>query len=109
MRIKDFREKKKYLTLGEKHEDLVVKVKSLESLFLTQVCVFYPKRRFKADYDSVNLTQFAGECFFFQSPFEANEIFCLLNKFVLFNNQKQPLKCVRQNSYGKSSTKRPLQ
>ena len=24
---------------------------------------------------------------------------CLLNKFVLFTNQKQPLKCVRQNSY----------
>ena len=26
-------------------------------------------------------------------------MFCLLNKFVLFNNQKQPLKFVRQNSY----------
>ena len=31
--------------------------------------------------------------------FEANEVFCLLNKFVLFINQKQPLKCVWQNSY----------
>ena len=36
---------------------------------------------------------------FFQSPFEANKMLCLLNKFVLFTNQKQPLKCVRQNSY----------
>ena len=34
-----------------------------------------------------------------QSPFEANEMFCLLNKFVLLTNQKQPLKCARQNSY----------
>ena len=31
------------------------------------------------------LTHFAGECFFFQSPFEMNEMFCLLNKFVLFS------------------------
>ena len=23
---------------------------------------------------------------FFQSPFEANEMFCLLNKFVIFTN-----------------------
>ena len=37
--------------------------------------------------------------FFFQSPFEANEMFCLPNKFVLFGNNKQPLKCVGQNSY----------
>ena len=31
--------------------------------------------------------------------FYVNEVFCLLNKFVLFMNQKQPLKCVWQNSY----------
>ena len=36
---------------------------------------------------------------FFQSTFKANEIFCLLNKFVLFANQKQLLKCVPQKSY----------
>ena len=30
--------------------------------------------------------------FFFQSPFEVNEMFCLRNKFVLFNNQRHPLK-----------------
>ena len=36
---------------------------------------------------------------FFQSPFEANKMFCLPNKFVLFTNHKQPLKCVQQNSY----------
>ena len=36
---------------------------------------------------------------FFQSPFEANEMFCLLNILFFFNNQKQPLKCVRRNSY----------
>ena len=30
---------------------------------------------------------------FFQSPFEANEMFCLLNKFVLITNHKQLLKC----------------
>ena len=36
---------------------------------------------------------------FFQSPFEANEMFYLPNKFVIFNNQNQPLKCVRQSSY----------
>ena len=35
---------------------------------------------------------------FFQSPFEANEMFCLLNRLVLFNNQKQPLKCVQRIS-----------
>ena len=33
---------------------------------------------------------------FFQSPFEVNKIFCLPNKFVLFTNHKQPLKCVWQ-------------
>ena len=33
--------------------------------------------------------------FFFQSSFEANEMLCLLNKFVLLTNQKQPLKYVR--------------
>ena len=47
----------------------------------------------------VRLTKFAGKCFFFQSPFEANEMFCVPNKFVLFGNHKQPLKCVGQNSY----------
>ena len=31
---------------------------------------------------------------FFQSSFEANKLFCLLNKFVLFTNQKQY--CVQQ-------------
>ena len=36
---------------------------------------------------------------FFQSPFEANIMFCLFNKFVLFTNQKPLLQCVRQNSY----------
>ena len=36
---------------------------------------------------------------FFQSPFKANEMFCLPNKFVLFTNHKQPLKWVWQNSY----------
>ena len=36
---------------------------------------------------------------FFQSPFEANEMFCLLNKCFFFTNQKQSLKCVWQNSY----------
>ena len=35
--------------------------------------------------------QFTGECFF-QSTFEANEMFCLLNKFVIFTNQKPALK-----------------
>ena len=33
---------------------------------------------------------------FFWTPFEANEKFCLLNKFNLFTNQKQSLKCARQ-------------
>ena len=46
------------------------------------------------------LMQFTGKCFFFfQSPFEVNEMFCVPNKFVLFANHKQPLKCVWQNSY----------
>ena len=35
--------------------------------------------------------------FFFQSTFEANKMFCLLGKFVIF--MKQPLKYVQQNSY----------
>ena len=39
------------------------------------------------------------QMFFFQFPFEANEMFCVPNKFVLFANHKQPLKFVRQNSY----------
>ena len=30
--------------------------------------------------------------FFFQSTFEVNEMFCLLNKFVIFTNQKPVLK-----------------
>ena len=41
------------------------------------------------------LIQFANKW----SPFEANIMFCLLNKFVLFTSQKPPLQCVRQNSY----------
>ena len=45
------------------------------------------------------LTHFAGEYFFFQSRFEANEMFCLRMKSVLLTNQKQPLKFVQQNSY----------
>ena len=36
---------------------------------------------------------------FFQFTFEANEMFCLLNKFVVFINQKQPLKRIQLNSY----------
>ena len=36
---------------------------------------------------------------FLQSPFEANEVFCLPNRFGLFTNHKQPLKCVWQNNY----------
>ena len=36
---------------------------------------------------------------FSQSPFEAHEMFFLLNRFVLFVSQKQPLKCVQQNGY----------
>ena len=35
----------------------------------------------------------------FQSPFEANEMFCLLKKYVHFTNKKQLLKCFQQNSY----------
>ena len=45
------------------------------------------------------LTQFADEWVFFHFSFEANEMACLLNKFVLFTNQKQSLKYVRQSSY----------
>ena len=36
---------------------------------------------------------------FFQSPFEANEMFCFYVTNLLFTNHKQPLKCVWQNSY----------
>ena len=43
--------------------------------------------------------QFAGEWLFFQSPFEENELFWLLNYFVVFTNQKQPLKCAQKNRY----------
>ena len=39
----------------------------------------------------MQMTQFTGECFF-QSTFEANEMFCLLNKFVIFTNQNPALK-----------------
>ena len=44
------------------------------------------------------LTQFADK-WFFQSPFDANEMFCLPNKFVLVTNHKQPLNFAWQNSY----------
>ena len=58
---------------------------------------------FKADLQSTNVSHaidaIRWQMFFFQSPFEANEMFCVPNKFVLFANHKQPLKCVRQNSY----------
>ena len=37
--------------------------------------------------------QFAGKVFF-QSPFEENKMVCLFNKFILFTNHKQLLKCV---------------
>ena len=57
----------------------------------------------KADFYSANVIcatdLIPWRMFFFQSPFEENEKFCLLNKFVLFINQKQPLKSVWQNSY----------
>ena len=36
---------------------------------------------------------------FYQSPFQVNEMFCLPNKFALFNTPEQPLKCVPHNSY----------
>ena len=59
---------------------------------------------FKADLHSTNVSHVTDAIcwqmfFFFQSPFEANEMFCVPNKFVLFAYHKQPLKCVRQNSY----------
>ena len=34
----------------------------------------------------------ANVSFFFQSTFAANEMFCLLNKFVIFTEQKLALK-----------------
>ena len=37
------------------------------------------------------IMQFTGE-FFFQSTFEANAVFYLLNKLVIFTNQKPALK-----------------
>ena len=60
----------------------------------------------KADFHSANVSRATdairnSECFFFffQSPFDATEIFGLLNQFVLFTNEKEPLKCVRQSGY----------
>ena len=61
---------------------------------------FFPSF-FKADLHSTwvaQLVQFASK-WFFQSPFQENKMFCLPNKFVVFTNHKQPLKCVQQNSY----------
>ena len=41
----------------------------------------------------VQMMEFAGEFFFFfQSTFEVNEMFCLLYRFVIFNNEKPALK-----------------
>ena len=64
---------------------------------------FFPSF-FKADLHSTNVSHTTDAIcwqmfFFFQSPFEANKMFCLANKFVLFTNHKQPLKCVQQNNY----------
>ena len=54
----------------------------------------------KVDVHSANVS-YANDAicwgFFFQSTFEANKMFCLLGKFVIF--MKQPLKYVQQNSY----------
>ena len=58
---------------------------------------------FKADLHSTNMSRttdaICWQMFFFQSPFEANKMFCIPNKFVLFANHKLQLKCVGQNSY----------
>ena len=44
------------------------------------------------------LIQFVGKQFFSISIW-GKRMFCLPNKFFLFTNHKQPLKCVWQNSY----------
>ena len=77
-----------FITFLSKIQDFVKLLEllcSLRRISIQRMCV-------------ARLTQFVGE-WFFQSPFEANEMFCLLNKFVLFTNQKQPLKCVQQIGY----------
>ena len=48
--------------------------------------------------------QFADK-WFFQSPFDANEMFCLHNKSVLFTNHKQPLWTCDQIPYVLSDKK----
>ena len=62
---------------------------------------FFPNF-FKKDLHSTNESHNQGNSLangFFQSPFEANEIFCLHNKFVLLTKHKKLLKCVQQKSY----------
>ena len=59
--------------------------------------VFFPSF-FKVDLHSRNVSHNSLVIGIFQSPFKPNEMFCLPNKFVLFTNHKQSLKCVQQNS-----------
>ena len=52
---------------------------------------FIAEVTFKADHHSANVSRATDAVrwqmgFFSQSPFEANEMFCLLNKFVHFTN-----------------------
>ena len=60
---------------------------------------FFPSF-FKADLHSRNVSQATDTIcwqmffFFFQSPFEENKMLSLANKFVLFTNHTQKLKCV---------------
>ena len=61
----------------------------LESLFFLEMMKLYKdicSAGGKMDLHSANVS------FFFQSTFEANEMFCLLNKFVIFTEQKLALK-----------------
>ena len=57
----------------------------------------------KVDLHSVNLSRMADVICWHMVSFNLRlrwtKMSCSLNKFVLFNNQKQPLKCVWQNSY----------
>ena len=64
---------------------------------------FFPSF-FKADLHSSNVSQAPDTIrwqmfFFFQSSFEENKMLSLPNRFVLFINHTQKLKCVWQNSY----------
>ena len=83
--------------IASEHKNWTTTFQKVHLLVLTFVLqeqlpeVFYEKMFHSANVSSATNAIRWRFFFFFQSQSEANEMFCLLNKFVLFTNQNQPL------------------